>query len=169
MPSCKVRVGPYQSEWKFHLPYNLGRSPTEAMQLQFNQEKSRLHFNSWWVIIASRLRWWEKCHYKLKVRPVGDCKAAFFLIESQLRRLSGRTALLVQPPPTPIPFREKIHPSSLGDSESLVNGLKVNSVVIVICNSQHFKAPCSQASPVSVLLLGWDTKFHIHTKQEVQK
>jgi hypothetical protein len=35
--------------------------------------------NSWWVVIASLSRWWDKCHYELKVRPVGDCKVIFFL------------------------------------------------------------------------------------------
>jgi hypothetical protein len=41
----------------------------------FDQEKSRLHSNSWQVVIASWSRWWEKRHYKLKVLSVGD----FFL------------------------------------------------------------------------------------------
>jgi hypothetical protein len=49
--------------------------------------------NSWRVVIASLSHWWEKRHYELKVRPVGDCKVTFSLIESQSRRLSGRTAL----------------------------------------------------------------------------
>jgi hypothetical protein len=44
------------------------------------------------IVIASWSRWWEKRHYELKVRPVGDCKMIFFLIESQSRRLNGRTA-----------------------------------------------------------------------------
>jgi hypothetical protein len=34
--------------------------------------------NSWRVVIASWSRWWEKRHYELKVRPVGDCKVIFF-------------------------------------------------------------------------------------------
>jgi hypothetical protein len=49
--------------------------------------------NSWRVVIASWSRWWEKLQYELKVRPVGDCKVIFFLIESQSRRLSGRPDL----------------------------------------------------------------------------
>jgi hypothetical protein len=49
--------------------------------------------NAWRVVIASWSRWWEKRHYELKVRPVGDCKVISFLIESQSQRLSGRTAL----------------------------------------------------------------------------
>jgi hypothetical protein len=35
--------------------------------------------NSWRIVNASWSRWWEKRHYKLKVRPVGDCKVIFFL------------------------------------------------------------------------------------------
>jgi hypothetical protein len=63
----------------------LGRSPTEATRLWFDQGKSQLHFYSWQVVIASWSRWWEKRHY--------DQLATFFsLIESLSRRLSGRTA-----------------------------------------------------------------------------
>jgi hypothetical protein len=69
-----------------------GSSPAEATRLWFDEEKSRLHFHSWRVVIASWSRWWEKRHYELKVRPVGDCKVISFLIESQSRRLSGRSA-----------------------------------------------------------------------------
>jgi hypothetical protein len=54
-----------------------GRSPTEATRLRFDQEKSRLHFNSYRVVIASWSRWWEKRHYELKVRPVGYCKVIY--------------------------------------------------------------------------------------------
>jgi hypothetical protein len=53
--------------------------------------KKSTALNSWRVVITSWSRWWEKRHYELKVRPVGDCKVIFF-IKSQSRRLSGRTA-----------------------------------------------------------------------------
>jgi hypothetical protein len=35
-----------------------------------------------------------EAHYELKVRPVGDCKVIFFLIESQSRGFSERTAFV---------------------------------------------------------------------------
>jgi hypothetical protein len=69
-----------------------GRYPTEATRLRFDQEKKSTTLNSLRVVIASWSRWWEKRLNELKVRPVGDCKVIFFLIESQSRRLSGRTA-----------------------------------------------------------------------------
>jgi hypothetical protein len=64
-------------------PYD--RSPTEATRLRFDQEKSRLHFNSWRVVIASWSRWWEKRHNELEVRPVGDCKVIFFSLSNRNR------------------------------------------------------------------------------------
>jgi hypothetical protein len=62
----------------------------DATAIRSRKKSTKL--NSWRVVIASWSRWWEKRHYELKVWPVGDCKAIFFLIESQSRRLSGRTA-----------------------------------------------------------------------------
>jgi hypothetical protein len=62
--------------------------------------KKSTTLNSWRVVIASWSRWWERRHYELKVRPVGDI---FFLIESQSRRLSGRTALHNQCPSHEVP------------------------------------------------------------------
>jgi hypothetical protein len=39
----------------------------------------------WRVVIASWSRWWEKRHYELKVRPVGDSKVIFFLASEGAR------------------------------------------------------------------------------------
>jgi hypothetical protein len=39
--------------------------------------KKSTTLNSWRVVIASWSRWWEKYHYELKVRPVGDYKVIF--------------------------------------------------------------------------------------------
>jgi hypothetical protein len=50
----------------------LGRSPTEGTRLRFDKKKSTT-LHSWRVVIAS----WEKRHYELKVRLVGDCKVIF--------------------------------------------------------------------------------------------
>jgi hypothetical protein len=52
----------------------LGRSPTEA----FRSRKKSTALNSWRVVIASWSRWWDKCHYELKVWLVADCKVFFF-------------------------------------------------------------------------------------------
>jgi hypothetical protein len=41
--------------------------------------KKSTTLNSWRVVIASWPRWWEKRHYELKVRPVGDFKVIFLL------------------------------------------------------------------------------------------
>jgi hypothetical protein len=87
------------------------RSPTEATRLRFDQEKKSTtlesltaereqvrkivlwifrtcslsavsdSLNPWRVVIASWSRWWEKRHYELNIRPAGDCKVIFFLIE----------------------------------------------------------------------------------------
>jgi hypothetical protein len=43
----------------------------------FRSRKKSTALNSWRVVIASWLCWWEKRHYELKVRPVGDCKVIF--------------------------------------------------------------------------------------------
>jgi hypothetical protein len=40
--------------------------------IRSNKESTAL--TSWRVVIASRSRWWEKRHYELKVRPVGELK-----------------------------------------------------------------------------------------------
>jgi hypothetical protein len=40
--------------------------------------KKSTTLNSWRIVIASWSRWWEKRHYELKFRPVGDCRVIFF-------------------------------------------------------------------------------------------
>jgi hypothetical protein len=70
-----------------------GHLPLRRRDCDSIKKKSRLHFNSWRVVIASWSRWWEKRHYELKGQLVGDCKVIFFFIKSQSRRLSGRPAL----------------------------------------------------------------------------
>jgi hypothetical protein len=40
-------------------------------------KKKSITLFQWRVFIASWSRWWEKRHYELKVRPVGDCKLIF--------------------------------------------------------------------------------------------
>jgi hypothetical protein len=72
------------SLWAWLVQRVLGRSSTEATRLLFNQEKSRLHFNPWLVVIASWSRLWEKRHYELKVRSLGD----FFLDRIAVASLS---------------------------------------------------------------------------------
>jgi hypothetical protein len=57
----------------------IGRTPTEATRLRFDQEKKLTTLNSGRVVIASWARWWDKRHYELKVWPESDCKVILFL------------------------------------------------------------------------------------------
>jgi hypothetical protein len=48
---------------------------SDATAIRLRKKSTTLY--SWRVVIASWSRWWEKRHYELMVRPVGDCKLIF--------------------------------------------------------------------------------------------
>jgi hypothetical protein len=87
LDSCEIAVFK-EDNWK-HFFYNLAVvlkllcSPFshygDASAIRSRKKSTTL--NLWRVVIASWSRWWEKRHYELKVRPVGDCTVIFSLIE----------------------------------------------------------------------------------------
>jgi hypothetical protein len=72
-PICFVRPeNTWYQKTRFLRPFNHGG---DAIAIRSRKKSTTLY--SWWVVFASWSRWWEKRHYKLKVRSVADCKVIF--------------------------------------------------------------------------------------------